>query len=119
MKRKLSIVLALVLLLAMAACQPPATLPTGEPPATTASMTYAQAQQIYLNAWTSYHTAFTVLPEAQKAEWVKKYHPYFLTAATALVTWANDPSNAQDANAAAAAIDQVTIILLQLGLGGK
>jgi len=93
--------------------------------ATQSSMVYAQAQEAYLNAWNSYHAVWSALPETdpRKAQWTKDYHPKFLLAANALVSWEKNTGSASSAQAANAAIDALTGVLLQLAIpsqkGGK
>jgi hypothetical protein len=123
--KRMMLILAMVVLLAVTAgC--PATTGTGGTgtTATQSSMVYSQAQTAYLNTWNSYHAVWAALPEtdARKAKWVKDYHPKFLMAATALVAWGNNPGSLTDAQAANAAIDQLTAIMVQLAIpvkGGK
>ena len=119
MRRAIHTMIILMLILGLAGCvTTQGTGTTGVGTATIASQAYAQAQQTYLNAFNSYHTVWSVLPETdpRKAEWTQKYHPQFVLAAQALLTWSGDPTNGTNANSANAAIDQLTVILLQLAI---
>ena len=75
---------------------------------------YAVAQKTYIDAWETYHTAYTIQPPEIQAEWVKDYHPLFLKAGKALQAWSGDLSSVTMASDANAAIDQLTVILLQI-----
>lgn len=69
---------------------------TGVEPSLTPQDAYYYALRFYNGAWESYHKVWVALPEAQKAEWVKKYHPKFKKAGDHLTLWSKsvtDPSS--------------------------
>lgn len=76
--------------------------------------TYSMAQEVYLNAWDTYHTAFLAQSDEVKAKWTKEYHPLFLKAALALQAWNMNLSSATLAGDANQAVDQLTTILLSI-----
>jgi len=106
MKRKLSLAFVVVCLIGIMGCAGMQTL--------TPQKYYAAAQQTYLNAWDTYHTAFLAQPDEVKAKWTKEYHPMFLKAALALQAWDMNLSSATLSADANQAIDQLTTILLSI-----
>lgn len=77
--------------------------------------TYYEAQEAYQTAWNTYHDFWVALPETdpRKAQWVKDYHPKFLSAANLLLDWGQGKIEADPVNAA---IDVVQKLLIQLSI---
>jgi hypothetical protein len=115
-KRSLIVLVAAVMVLAMTACAT-----TNVP--STPSRTYYEAQELYFNAWSSYHNVWLALPatDLKKAEWVKSYHPLFLEAGLLLQEWGKAPGDVSKANVTNLALDRLESILIQLAIkkGGK
>ena len=80
----------------------------------TAQRTYASAQQIFINAWNTYHSAFITQTPDVKAQWTKEYHPLFLKATKALDAWSLDQTSLILSTNANQAIDALTTIILKI-----
>ena len=113
--RKLRVPITVILLFVLMAC-------AGTIANVTPQRTYYEAQEFYLNAWSSYHKVWLALPVADplKKEWTREYHPKFLKAAELLSVWGKAPSgNAPDNTMAI--LDSLEDILIKLAInkGGK
>lgn len=60
-------------------------------PVATPEIAYYNALSFFNGAWQSYHKVWLALPEAQKTEWVLKYHVKFQKASKFLDAWSYNP----------------------------
>ena len=87
----------------------------------TPQRTYYEAQEFYLNAWSSYHNVWLAMPDTdpQKKEWTREYHPKFLEAAKLLSIWGKVPSG-NTPDKLTTMLDTLESILIKLAIkGGK